>query len=698
MSLNDILGSALSGLNAAQAALRSTSINIANVGTPGYARERVNLAPGVTAGQVSGVRVSEPTRVADQFLEFNVYRRSGDFGRTDVVANYSDRLQALLGAPGDESGLPARLDAIGAAAVAMTGPGATEQTVRSFTGTVQDALQSMQQLGKDVSVLRTDVESEVGGTVSTINDLLGRIQASNDTVSRQVALGQATGGATDLRMNAVEQLSGLIKVTVRQQPDGRLFIETAGGVTLVDKRARMLDYPTSGEGVDQASYPPIALHFVEADGSVGVATGERLDSPAIGGRLGGLLELRDKILPGFSEQLGTLFGGLAESLNAVSNAGSTVPPPTTLTGGNSGLVATDRLGFTGKAVFAVTQPDGTLVTSATVDFDALGASATIADAVAAINAGLGLAGSASFANGRLTIGASGGNGVVVAQDPANPSSRTGIGFAQAFGLNDLVTDPAGTLGPSGLAPSDPHGFRAGETIDVVIRDPAGKTVAWQTLSPVPGGTFADLLADLNGSTLAPFGSFAFDGRGSLRFTPNASIPTATVEIPADSSNRFGTGRSFSSLMHISGAASGLAGSAVRADILASAKRLPLARLNFAALAGQRALGAGDTRGANAFVDQLGRAVELGRAGTMRIDHFATELLGNAGLDAASAKATLADASARRDDAVSRRDSFSGVNIDEELAQLVVLQNSYSAAARVITSASQMYDVLIGMVH
>lgn len=698
MSLTDILGSALSGLNAAQAGLRSTSINIANVGTPGYAREQVNLAPGVTAGQVSGVRVSEPTRVADQFLEFNVYRRSGDFGRTDVVANYSDRLQALLGAPGDESGLPARLDAIGAAAVAMTGPGATEQTVRGFTGTVQDALQSMQQLGKDVSVLRTDVESEVGGTVTTINDLLGRIQALNDTVSRQVALGQATGGATDLRMNAVEQLSGLIKVTVRQQPDGRLFIETAGGVTLVDKRARTLDYPTSGEGVDQASYPPIALHFVEADGSVGAATGERLDSPAIGGRLGGLLELRDKILPGFSEQLGTLFGGLAESLNAVSNAGSTVPPPTSLTGGNSGLVATDRLGFTGRAVFAVTQPDGTLVTKATVDFDALGAGATIADAVAAINAGLGGAGSASFANGRLTISASGGNGVVVAQDAASPSSRAGIGFAQAFGLNDLITDPAGTLGPSGLTAADPHGFGAGETIDVVIRDPAGKAVARQTLNPTPGGSFADLLADLNGGALAPFGSFALDDRGRLRFTPNASIPTATVEIPADSSNRFGTGRSFSSLMHVSGAASGLAGSAVRADILATAQRLPLARLNLAALPGQRALGPGDIRGATAFIDQLGRPLDLGRAGTMRIDHFATQLLGRTGLDAARARDHLADASARRDDAVSRRDSFSGVNIDEELAQLVVLQNSYSAAARVITSASQMYDVLIGMIR
>ena len=112
MSLNEILGSAMSGLNAAQAGLRVASNNVANVGTPGYARERVSLSTGVTAGRVSGVVVGEPSRVADRFLEATVYCRAGDMGRAEVTASYLDRLQSLLGAPGAESGLPARLDAI----------------------------------------------------------------------------------------------------------------------------------------------------------------------------------------------------------------------------------------------------------------------------------------------------------------------------------------------------------------------------------------------------------------------------------------------------------------------------------------------------------------------------------------------------------------------------------------------------------
>ncbi|MBL7598972.1 flagellar biosynthesis protein FlgK, partial [Escherichia coli] len=105
-------------------------------------------------------------------------------------------------------------------------------------------------------------------------------------------------------------------------------------------------------------------------------------------KLGGLLDLRDRALPAFSEQLGTLFTGLSQALNSVSNAGSTVPPPASLTGRNSGMTGSDRLGFTGAATFAVTKADGTLVASTKIDFDALGPNATIDDMVAAINTGL----------------------------------------------------------------------------------------------------------------------------------------------------------------------------------------------------------------------------------------------------------------------------------------------------------------------
>lgn len=699
MSLNEILGSAMSGLAASQAGLRSVSNNIANVGTPGYARERVSLSTGVTAGRVSGVVVGEPERVADRFLEQSVYRRAGDMGRNEAVASYLDRVQALLGEPGSEAGLPARLDAISASAVRLTSGQAATQNIAAFTEDVQDAIASLNQLDGDVSNLRADVESEVGYTVERINGLLVRIHELNDTVARLDGLGKSSAGAIDQRMVALEELSGLVKVTIRDQIDGRVTIESAQGAVLLDKRLRQLNYPTPGMGVAQDLYPTIDIRFSDGPGQLGAATGEKLDSAAVGGKLGGLIDLRDRSLPQFSEKLGVLFGGLAETLNAVANEGTSLPPPSRLDGRPTGLVGSDRLGFTGATVFAVTSHDGTLVAKTTVDFAALGPAATVDDAVAAINAGLGPHATATFTDGRLTIQATAaGNGVATAQDPTSPSARAGIGFSQYFGLNDMVRSADSMLVPSGFVASDPHGFAAGQTSELVLRDATGRALTRFTLSPTPGGTFGDLVGQLNASPLASFGTFALDPRGRIQFQSDPGISGAAISITSDSTDRNGTGLSFSALSGLTGKAAGLARAEVRSEILGDTTRLPLARLQLDVAVGGKAIGPGDIRGANAFVQQLGKAIDLGKDGVSTLERFSGLLLGRAGTEAAQAAEAYQDASARRTDAVNRRDSFAGVNIDEELAQMVVLQNSYSAAARVMTTASQMYDTLIDMIR
>lgn len=698
MSLNEILSSAMSGLAASQAGLRTVSNNIANVGTPGYAREAVAQTTAVTAGLVNGVSVGEPSRIADRFLETTVYRRAGDMGAADVTSSYLDRLQSLLGAPGAEYGLPARLDAIDSSAVAMTGTQASAQTVAGFTANVQDAVSSINQLGGDVASLKSDVQSEVGDSVDHINTLLVRINDLNGSVARLDGNGKSSAGVADQRMSAIEELSGLIKVTVRDQPDGRVAIDTASGIPLLDNRLRQLALPASGGSAAQTTYPVITMRFADASGATGAATGDKLDSAAVGGKLGGLLDLRDSALPKFTEQLGVLFTGLSQTLNAVSNAGTTVPAPNRLDGRPSALTGGDRLGFTGSAVFAVTKPTGELVASSTIDFSALGAGATVDDAVAAINTGLGGSATASFTAGVLSIKASGTtNGVVIAQDPSVPSDRGGVGISQYFGMNDIVRSAASPLVPSGFVASDPHGFAAGQTANIVLRDASGRTLTSYTMTGSAGPTFGDLVSELNASPIGGFGSFAMDANGRVQFQPNANVLGATLSVPADSTDRLGTGQSFSSIVQLTGATSGVSSASVRPDILASPAKLGLARLQTGAAVGTKVLGVGDNRGATAFVDQLAAAVDLGKDGIATSAARTATLLGDTGTAASQAASTLADATARRDDAVNRRDSYSGVNIDEELSNMVVLQKSYAASARVITTANQMYDTLLSMI-
>lgn len=694
MALNDILSSALSGLGAAQAGLKTISNNIANVNTPGYVREDTSLSTSVTAGTITGVTVGNPQRVASQFLQATVYARQGNLGGTQVTADYLGQLDALLGTPGSSQALTTQFDAVNSAAIALTTAAPGSASSSAFVGTVQDAIGALQHLGSSVAGLQASVDGQLGATVTQVNGLLTQIYALNGVVASQQAAGQSGAGALDQRDAAIQTLSGLITIHVATQPNGAVSISAASGTTLLDQRPRQLVYASTPDGTAQSNYAPIDIRFADAAGNPGASTGETL-GVAAGGQVGGLIGLRDGTLPAVQGQLGALYASFATALNAASNQGTSVPAPATLSGGQTALTASDRLGFSGAAVFAVTSAKGTLVAQTRIDFAALGAGATVADAVAAINAGLGGAGTARFAQGRLTISAtSAGNGVVVAQDPAAPSNRGGAGFAQAFGLNDLVESDAGTGAPPGFAASDPTAFTPGETTSIVLRQPSGQQLAVHSFTATAGQTFGDVVTQLNQSALGKYGSFALDGGGRIAFRPDANSAGATIVIPSDSTGRGDTGQSLSTITQLSGATSGLASARIRADIAADPALLPLARLQTGAALGGVAIGAGDSRNAAALVGAMGTPTADAQ---IAVQQRAQQMLAGIASQTATAQMRQVTAKAQVSDATNARDSYSGVNLDDELAKMVALQNSYSAAARVMTTTTQMYDTLIAMV-
>jgi hypothetical protein len=107
----------------------------------------------------------------------------------------------------------------------------------------------------------------------------------------------------------------------------------------------------------------------------------------------------------------------------------------------------------------------------------------------------------------------------------------------------------------------------------------------------------------------------------VQFQPNNAVNGATLTIASDSTDRLGTGRSFSSLAGLSGQTAGLGTAEVRREILGAPASLPLARLQTDAAIGQKAIGAGDVRGATAFVERLSRVVDLGKDGVQTLERF-----------------------------------------------------------------------------
>ena len=99
MSLTSVLNNASSGLIAAQAGLRTSSDNIANVNTPGYVRKAIDQTHRIIGGAGAGTEVSGVRRIVDQFLVSAGLTAASTSSRWSLTASTLDNAQSLFGDP-----------------------------------------------------------------------------------------------------------------------------------------------------------------------------------------------------------------------------------------------------------------------------------------------------------------------------------------------------------------------------------------------------------------------------------------------------------------------------------------------------------------------------------------------------------------------------------------------------------------------
>jgi flagellar hook-associated protein 1 FlgK len=96
------------------------------------------------------------------------------------------------------------------------------------------------------------------------------------------------------------------------------------------------------------------------------------------------------------------------------------------------------------------------------------------------------------------------------------------------------------------------------------------------------------------------------------------------------------------------------------------------------------------------ISQLRDATANPALGGASIGGFYAALVSKVGLEVRTANENTVAGNALVSQADIRRQSVSGVSIDEELVQLIRFQNAYAAAARVVTVADEMLQELVNM--
>lgn len=307
-----ILDIGVSGLSSAMANLQTTSHNISNVNTPGYIRQQVlqttNLAHSSGAGFIGqGVQVSTVQRIYNQFLVSQSLQAQTKSSQLDTYLTQISQVNNLLA--DTSAGLsPALQNFFGSMHDLANNP-ASVPSRQSLLSASEALVTSFQVLDQNLSASRDGINSQIQASVTKINSLAKNIANLNHsiTVAEGTAGGQPPNDLLDQRDAMVSELGKLVNTSFVKQSNGNYNVFIGNGQPLVVGAETMtLKAITSPDDPLE-----VTIGFVAGNNTVLIPE-EQLQS---GGSLGGLLAYRNETLDSVQNSLGLIAIGLAQTLN-----------------------------------------------------------------------------------------------------------------------------------------------------------------------------------------------------------------------------------------------------------------------------------------------------------------------------------------------------------------------------------------------
>lgn len=627
----------VSGLLAFQRSLDITAHNISNVATDGYSRQRAEMTPAPAqflSGEYYGNGVQVAT-VRRSYDRFVTAEMWGQMAAQRSLQTYADMTQRV-GAPlaDASSSLQGALsDYYGALRAVSASP--QDASAR------QVALASMQMLSTRVQTLDSalasldqEVNGRIAATVTQISTLATQIA---DVNGRIAAAGTAPpNDLLDSRDRMIGELATKTAVQVVPQPDGTVNVLIGTGQSVVTgTQAFTL---VTGANLYDASRPEI--YHAGSSGSAAVT--EQLT----GGELGGLLDFRRQVLDPARASIGRIVTGVAIAGNAQHRLGL------------------DAYGELGGDLWAdLSGAPGVLSSSANTGTGVV--NAVITDLAGLTDSRYRLA---RDVGGYTLTRLNDGTVFNLSTFPGTAETVDGVTLSLASG--------AMAVGDSYLI--DPTGSAAAQ-FRLAVTDPARLALAGPVRSAAANGnTGSGLIGAPQALSLpAPPGDLL--GSVTITFTS----PT-TFDVTGSGAGLPATGVAYDPAV---GATVAFNGWSVRLDGKPAAGDVFTVQAN--------AGGNGDGRNAQALAGQESKQIlEGGRASALNSYAGLLARVGSAGQQArigADARQALVD------QARGAREAVSGVNLDEEAANLVQLQQAYQAASQIIAISQTLFASLINAV-
>lgn len=636
----DLFGSALSGLNAAQQGMVTTEHNIANASTPGFTRQQIvpaaRLSQQTGSGFIGkGVDVQNVTRIYDQYLSAQVLQEQSQATYLTVYHTALKQIDNLVADPA--AGASPAIQGFFDAMSAVSNNPESVPARQTLLGNAQFAVNRFQAIDQRMTDIANGLNGQITSSINTVNSYAQQIALLNGNIRRAIAAipAQQPNDLLDQRDQLITKLNQEIKTSQVQQPDGTVSVFVGNGQPLVlDDQAMKLQAVTSPSDPNK-----LDIAYLRNGQTLSMQ-----QSSIQGGNLGAYLAFRDQSLEPTRNALGRVALGLATSINQQNQLGQ------------------DLNGALGLNLFTAATPRvipnaNNATTSGTPSVTIANVSGlTTSDYQLTFNGGTSYTllrqsdnTTTTYASLPQTV-----DGMTIAAPAPVTVGDTFLIRPTANGARDIAV---ATNDPAKIAAAAPMRGTAASANTGTARISSGTVTTLVTANPAHPATDANLQAPV-----------------TITFTGPATFTVAGA-VPAVGPQAYVSGQDIS----YNGWKVQITGTPATGDV-------------FNVVSNTNAVG--DNR--NILLMSSMQTQNLMANGTASFQGIYGQFVGDVGAKTSELSVTSLAQTNMAAQTVAAQQAVSGVNLDEEAANLMRYQKAYQAAAKAMQIASTMFDAVLAI--
>ncbi|MCG0278676.1 MAG: flagellar hook-associated protein FlgK [Thermanaeromonas sp.] len=223
-----------------QKAMQTTAHNIANASTEGYTRQRVVMVPtpaypvpamsrpGGQGWQVgTGVDVQEVRRIRDEFLDQQIRKETGTLGQWEQIQYVLQQVEVVFNEPSD-TGLSTLMSQFWAAWQELSKNAESLPVRRTVIETANALAEAFRHSAAQLNQLKNDIDKSIELKVQEVNSIAQQIADLNGQIKNIIAAGDQPNDLMDRRDLLLDRLSKIVKINVVNNDDGTINVTLDG--------------------------------------------------------------------------------------------------------------------------------------------------------------------------------------------------------------------------------------------------------------------------------------------------------------------------------------------------------------------------------------------------------------------------------------------------------------------------------------